>query len=166
MISLSLYTYICTYSIYSYHSTAGHHSVIYVLQLVSVLRIWDSFCFFGAEDFPQDAKQKPFSPVVPLPPQPPPAEVAAPRLLGSPRRLRPVPQRPRQRHSLREAPKLGGLMSASLKFQLWSWFFLVYFFGLGLFWSPRGWMSYHYSNFHWDGKILDITNLKIIEYYN
>lgn len=115
-LSLSLYIYICTYSIYSYHSTAGHHSVIYVLQLVSVLRIWDSFCFFGAEDFPQDAKQKPFSPVVPLPPQPPPAEVAAPRLLGSPRRLRPVAQRPRQRHSLRETPKLGGLMSASLNF--------------------------------------------------
>jgi len=51
----------------------------------------------------KDAKQKPFSPVVPLPPGPPPAE-AAPRLLGSPRRLRPVP-RLRQRHSLREAPK-------------------------------------------------------------
>eukprot|EP00434_Breviolum_minutum_P020250 symbB.v1.2.017858.t1/scaffold1397.1/size143028/5 len=64
----------------------------------------------------KDAKQKPFSPVVPLPPQPPPAEVAAPRLLGSPRRLRPVAQRPRQRHSLREAPKLGGWMSASLNF--------------------------------------------------
>ena len=48
-------------------------------------------------------------------------------------------------------------------FQLWSGFFLVYW--TGIFWSPRGWMSYHYSNIHWDGKILDITILKIIRYY-
>lgn len=92
--------------------------------LVSVLRIWTVCVFLVVKISVQDAKQKPFSPVVPLPPQPPPAEVAAPRLLGSPRRLRPVPQRPRQRHSLREAPKLGGWMSASLNFSAVELFFL------------------------------------------
>ena len=131
--------------------------------LVSVLRIWAAFVFLVVKISVQDAKQKPFSPVVPLPPQPPPAEVAAPRLLGSPRRLRPAPQRPRQRHSLREAPKLGGWMSASLNFSAVELIFLIFVYWTGIFWRPRRWMSYHYSNFHWDGKILDITNLKIIE---
>ena len=125
--------------------------------LVSVLRIWSAFRFFLVLKISvQDAKQKPFSPVVPLLANNRPRPKWRHRGFWALRDVYvPPPQRPRGNGIA--WGKHRSWVDWWVKFHEFSAVELIFvFFGLGFFEVlGDGWIIIT-SNFHWDGKILEI----------